>query len=131
MSDSNFLIRLAEDDDDFILGLVPRFVEFPLPPWRKRHTCIEGIRKDLLRHLEDGTAYDFLFIAEDGGDMDICLLTRERELARFLRLTGHGGSEITGPAFNPAGDRLYFSSQRGSSDDGLGVTFEVSGPFRS
>jgi uncharacterized protein len=72
-----------------------------------------------------------LFIAEDGGDMDICLLTRERELARFLRLTGHGGSEITGPAFNPAGDRLYFSSQRGSSNDGVGVTFEVSGPFRS
>ena len=49
MSDTRLLIRLAEDDDDFILGLVPRFVDFPLPPWRKRHECIEGIRTDLLR----------------------------------------------------------------------------------
>lgn len=65
MSDIRFLIRLAEDDDDFILGLVPRFVDFPLPPWRKRHECVEGIRSDLLHHLEGGTANDFLFVAED------------------------------------------------------------------
>jgi len=71
-----------------------------------------------------------LFIAEDGGDMDICVLTRERELSRFVRLTGHEGSEITGPAFNPAGTKLYFSSQRGTRAEGLGVTFEISGPFR-
>jgi secreted PhoX family phosphatase len=72
-----------------------------------------------------------LFIAEDGGDMDLCLLSRERMVSPFLRLTGHEGSEITGPAFNPAGDKLYFSSQRGSLESRLGVTFEVSGPFRS
>lgn len=71
-----------------------------------------------------------LFIAEDGGDMDLCLLSRERELCPFLRLAGHEGSELAGPAFNPAGDRLYFSSQRGTRQSGLGVTFEVSGPFR-
>jgi hypothetical protein len=71
-----------------------------------------------------------LFIAEDGGDMDLCVLTRDRVLSRFLRLTGHEGSELAGPAFNPAGNKLYFSSQRGSRDDGLGVTFEISGPFR-
>src|SRR3712207_7932923 len=41
----------------------------------------------------------------------------------FLRVVGHAGSEVTGIAFNPAGDRLYFSSQRGSS--GTGVTFVV------
>jgi hypothetical protein len=67
---------------------------------------------------------------EDGGDMDLCLLSRERELSQFLRLAGHEGSELAGPAFNPAGDRLYFSSQRGTRGSGLGVTFEVSGPFR-
>ena len=71
-----------------------------------------------------------LFIAEDGGDMELCVLTRDRVLSRFLRLTGHDGSELAGPAFNPAGNKLYFSSQRGSRDDGLGVTFEISGPFR-
>ena len=64
MSDTTFLIRLAEDDD-FILGLVPRFVDFPLPAWRRRHECIDGIRKDLLRHLEDEPANSYLFIAED------------------------------------------------------------------
>lgn len=65
MSDSTFLIRLAEDDDEFILGLAPRFVDFPLPAWRKRHECIEGIRKDLSRHLEEQPANSFVFVAED------------------------------------------------------------------
>lgn len=65
MSDPTILIRLAEDDDDFVLGLVPRFVDFALPPWRRRHECIEGIRADLARHLEDQPANSFLFVAED------------------------------------------------------------------
>lgn len=72
-----------------------------------------------------------LFVAEDGGDMELCLLTPDRMLSPFLRLTAHEGSEITGPGFNPAGDRLYFSSQRGVRGAGIGVTFEVTGPFRS
>ncbi|HEV7775515.1 MAG TPA: GNAT family N-acetyltransferase [Luteibacter sp.] len=65
MSDSGFLIRLAEDDDDFILGLVPRFVDFPLPGWRRRNECIEGIRADLARHLDDQPPNSFLFVAEN------------------------------------------------------------------
>jgi ribosomal protein S18 acetylase RimI-like enzyme len=65
MSDTNLLIRLAEDDDDFILALVPRFVDFTLPPWRRRHECIEGIRGDLTQHLEDQPPNNFLFVAED------------------------------------------------------------------
>ncbi len=65
MSDTPLLIRLAEDDDDFILALVPRFVDFTLPPWRRRHECIEGIRDDLGRHLDDQPANHFLFVAED------------------------------------------------------------------
>ena len=69
MSDIHFLIRLAEDDDDFILGLVPRFVDFSLPKWRKRHECIEGIRKDLGRHLDEQPANSYVFVAEnDDGD---------------------------------------------------------------
>jgi secreted PhoX family phosphatase len=72
-----------------------------------------------------------LYVAEDGGDMQLCILTPDRVVAAFLELEGHPGSEITGPAFNPDGDRLYFSSQRGTSNDPrAGVTFEVTGPFR-
>jgi hypothetical protein len=44
----------------------------------------------------------------------------------FLQVVGHSGSEIAGPAFDPSGTRLYFSSQRGRR--GLmneGITYEV------
>ncbi|MGW1997257.1 alkaline phosphatase PhoX [Embleya sp. NPDC001921] len=72
-----------------------------------------------------------LFVAEDGGDLQICLITPDDTVAPFLQVTGHDGSEITGPAFSPDGRRLYFSSQRGTSDSpAAGVTFEVTGPFR-
>ena len=70
-----------------------------------------------------------IYVAEDGGDLQICLITPGRVVSAFSQLVGHDNSEITGPAFNPAGNRLYFSSQRGSN--GLGVTFEVTGPFRN
>jgi uncharacterized protein len=69
-----------------------------------------------------------LFVAEDGGDMQICLITPERVVAPFLQVLGQEGSELTGPAFSPDGQRLYFSSQRGSG--GNGITYEVMGPFR-
>lgn len=65
-----------------------------------------------------------VFVAEDGGNMEICLLVDNGAIP-FLRLTGVERSEITGPAFNPTGGRLYFSSQRNP-----GRTYEVAGPFR-
>jgi len=59
-------IRLADSgDDDFILGLVERFVGFELPPWRRRGETAAGIRQDLARHLRDQPAGSFLFVAED------------------------------------------------------------------
>lgn len=73
-----------------------------------------------------------LYVAEDGGDLQICLITPDGVVAPFLQITGQPGSEICGPAFNPAGDRLYFSSQRGRSGRSSGgITYEVTGPFRS
>jgi hypothetical protein len=73
-----------------------------------------------------------LFVAEDGGNQEICIITPTDTVAPFLRLSGHGSSEICGPAFNPAGNRLYFSSQRGTSGSSSGgMTFEVTGPFRT
>ncbi len=73
-----------------------------------------------------------LLVAEDGDDMEICLITPSGAVVEFLRVVGHSESEITGPAFSPDGTRLYFSSQRGSSGRSRdGITYEVSGPFRT
>jgi len=59
-------IRLAQaDDDEFILGLVGRFVDFELPPWRRKPECVDGIRRDLARHLAEQPPGSHLFIAED------------------------------------------------------------------
>jgi secreted PhoX family phosphatase len=68
-----------------------------------------------------------LLIAEDGGNMELVLLTPDRVASPLLRIVGQDSSEITGPAFDPSGERLYFSSQRA---DNKGITYEVSGPFR-
>lgn len=70
-----------------------------------------------------------LYVAEDAGDHQICLISTEGQAAPFLQLPGsdHASSELTGPVFDPTGNRLYFSSQRAV---GGGMVFEVSGPFR-
>ncbi len=73
-----------------------------------------------------------LFVCEDiaTSEIQMGVMTRDREVARFLAVTGpnHDESELTGVAFDPSGSRLYFSSQRAH---GLkGEVYEVSGPFR-
>ena len=78
-----------------------------------------------------GAAAGDLYVAEDGGNMEICIITPDDVVAPFLRVNGQSGSELCGVAFNPAGDRLYFSSQRGTSGSSNGgITYEVTGPFR-
>ncbi len=72
-----------------------------------------------------------LFVAEDQGRMEICMITPSGVVSSFLRVTGQSKSELTGPAFSPDGRRLYFSSQRGKSGKHSGgITYEISGPFR-
>ncbi|WP_406058067.1 PhoX family protein [Streptomyces sp. NBC_01077] len=79
-----------------------------------------------------GSSSGDLFIAEDGGNMEICVITPDDVVAPFLRISGQSSSEITGPAFSPDGTRLYFSSQRGTSgSSSAGITYEVTGPFRA
>ena len=79
-----------------------------------------------------GSTFGDLYVAEDGGNMEICMITPDDEVSPFLRIIGQGASEITGPAFTPAGNRLYFSSQRGTSGSSSGgITYCVTGPFRT
>jgi secreted PhoX family phosphatase len=75
-----------------------------------------------------------LFVAEDDGNLELVLITNplegNRTASSFMRITGQSGTEVAGVVFDPAGDRLYFSSQRGIDGD-RGITYEVTGPFRS
>lgn len=71
-----------------------------------------------------------LFVAEDGGDMDLCVLVSTPtgpRVSRMVHFVGHDDSEVAGPAFSPDGRFLYVSSQRGT--DGAGMTVQIEGPF--
>jgi len=69
-----------------------------------------------------------LFVCEDGTDMELVLITPDRVVAPFLKVTGQDESELAGVAFDPSGRHLLVSSQRGLG--GAGATYEISGPFR-
>lgn len=73
-----------------------------------------------------------VYVAEDGGNMELCIFSRDRNgvsIAPFMRIVGQDASEVTGPAFSPDGTRLYLSSQRGT-DNVNGHTYEIAGSFR-
>ena len=70
-----------------------------------------------------------IYVAEDGapadgGQMQIVLVRETGETFPVVQLPDVTGSEITGPAFDPSGKRLYFSSQRNP-----GATYEVTGTW--
>jgi len=81
-----------------------------------------------------------IFVCEDGGNLEIGLITPQRAVSPFLRFVGldHEGSEVCGAAFDPSGTRLYCTSQRafpatppiGPVPPASGAVFEVRGPFR-
>ena len=61
-------------------------------------------------------------VAEDGGNMELVLLTPEGGAAPLVRVIGQNGSELAGPSFRPfraAGSTL--SSQRGGQG---GITYD-------
>lgn len=80
-----------------------------------------------------------IYVAEDGADLAMVVLAVDgdrRKVSQMLRVVGHDESELAGPAFDPSGTRLYFSSQRGQDEKpeegvGKGITYEISGPFRA
>ena len=83
-------------------------------------TTLRGV--DNITSNNDGN----LLIAEDGGDMQLVVLSPDGEAKPFLQIVDQDESEITGPAFSPDGSRLYFSSQRGHDEDSrLGITYEI------
>lgn len=67
-------------------------------------------------------------VAEDGDDMQLVAILPDGSLRVLAQVEGQDHSEITGPAFDPSGTRLYFSSQRGGPSGG-GITYVVEGPF--
>lgn len=70
-----------------------------------------------------------LLVAEDPGNLELVLLTPDCVASPLVRVTGQRRTEITGPAFDPLGRHLYFSSQRAGAG-ARGITYQVTGPFR-
>lgn len=71
-----------------------------------------------------------VIVAEDGADMRLVVVGKDVKPYELVNVIGQRDSEITGPAFSPDGNRLYFNSQNGVSgraDDGR--TYEMRGPF--
>ena len=76
------------------------------------------------------TAAGDILVAEDGGDMQLCVILPDRSVKPLLQVVGQDASEISGPAFSPDGRRLYFNSDRGARNGlGPGITYEVLLPF--
>jgi len=102
MSDNEIHVRLAQADDDaFILSLVERFVEFDLPPWRNKRDCLNGIYRDIARHLSEQPAGSFLFVAENDDGELVGFLHLQKTLDFF---TQHWNCHISDIAVPEGGD---------------------------
>ena len=67
-----------------------------------------------------------IIVAEDGGDLQLVIITPNGELHPLLQVVDQPNSELTGPAFNHHGNCLYFSSQRGKTGTAAGgITYEI------
>ncbi len=71
-----------------------------------------------------------VYVCEDqAADQQVVRIDEWGNAEPVLQLHDQPGSELAGLAFNPAGDRMYVSSQRGSDrSPGLGITYEIRGP---
>jgi hypothetical protein len=87
---------------------------------------------DAVDNLWVDDASSNVFVAEDGGNMEVVMLRPDDTAVAVARVVGQDNSEIAGPCFSPDGQRLYFSSQRapvGPLNAPFGVTYEVTGPW--
>lgn len=97
-----------------------------------RYSAGGGSELDAVDNLWIDDTSDRLFVAEDGGNMEVVVLHPDNTVQPVVSLPGQDISEMAGPCFSPDGQRLYFSSQRGPAGGlGLpfGVTYEVRGPW--
>lgn len=93
---------------------------------KSANPILEGI--DNILAVETGE----LIVAEDGGNLELIVISADGQLAPLLQVTDQPHSELTGQAFNQHGNCLYFSSQRGrTGTSGGGLTYEIKGPFFS
>ena len=77
-----------------------------------------------------------VFVAEDGGDMQVVMLRPDNTLVTVAQIPGQQWSEVTGPCLSPDGQHLYFNSQRGvlgSTEEPIGIpvgiSYCISGPW--
>ena len=99
--DLELLVRAAgPDDDEFILDLASRFVDFELPKWRRRNVLLEGIRRDLIRHLEEQPPGSFMFMIEDDSSGEKIGFLHLQLVTDFF--TGHQNCHISDLAVTPA-----------------------------
>jgi len=101
-------IRLAHaDDDEFILAIADRLVDFDLPAWRKRAETLAGIRADISRHLRELPAASHLYVAEgeDAERLGFLHLQTHKDfftgamnchIADLVVASGHDGEGIGG-----------------------------------
>ena len=69
-----------------------------------------------------------MFVCEDADDLNVCLISPEREVAKFVaaeRLAALRAASSAAPIFDPSGTRFYVASQRAF---GVGAIYEISGP---
>jgi secreted PhoX family phosphatase len=90
----------------------------------------ESSSLDAVDNVTVSAAGDVL-VCEDGGNMEIGLITSRRQVSPLLQFVGpqHEQSEVCGVVFSPDGKRLYCTSQR--SFAGQGAVYEISGPFKT
>lgn len=101
--DLELLVRAASvADDEFVLDLASRFVDFELPKWRRRNVVLEGIRKDLSRHLEEQPPGSFMFIVEDDSSGERLGFLHLQLVTDFF--TGHQNCHISDIAVLPEYD---------------------------
>jgi hypothetical protein len=82
------------------------------------NSILSGV--DNVETSDDGVIY----VCEDGGDMQIVLVRPDGTTFPVVQIVDNDFSEICGAAFDPSGQRLYFSDQRNP-----GRTIEVKGPW--
>ncbi|MGB1556657.1 MAG: alkaline phosphatase PhoX [Oceanococcaceae bacterium] len=72
-----------------------------------------------------------VLVAEDGGDMQVVIISPQGELRPLLQIEGQDQSEIAGISFTPDGRRMYFTSDRGGPlpgggyGPGFGIVYEL------